>query len=41
MDVVDVEDPVQLLYCGLKNMKPLTTSTTFKDFNVKNFVVVR
>ncbi len=41
MDVVDVEDPIQLSYCGLKNMRPLTAYTTFKDFNVKKFVVVR
>ncbi len=41
MDVVDIEDPVQLPYCGLKNMKPLTAYTPFKDLNVGDFVLGR
>jgi hypothetical protein len=41
MDVVDTEDPVQLPYYGLKNTRPLTTYTPFKDLNVGYFVLVR
>jgi hypothetical protein len=41
MDVVDVEDPIQLPYCGLKNMIPLITYTPFRDLNVGDFVLVR
>jgi hypothetical protein len=41
MDVVDVENPIQLPYCGLKNMRFLTIYTPFKDFNVGDFVLVR
>ncbi len=41
MDIVDLEDPIRVLYCGLNNMRPLTTYTPFKDFNVGDFVFVR
>ncbi len=41
MDVVDAENPVQLPYCGPKNMRPLTTYTPFTDLNVGDFVLVR
>jgi hypothetical protein len=41
MDVVDPEDPIQFLYCGPKNMRPLTTYTPIKDFNVGDFVLVK
>jgi hypothetical protein len=41
MDIVDVEDLVQLPYCGPKNMKPLTTYTPFRDLNVGNFMLVK
>jgi len=41
MDIVDVEDPVQLPYCGPKNMKPLTTYTPFRDLNVGDFMLVK
>ncbi len=33
-------DPVQLPYCGSKNMRPLTAYTPFKDLNVGNFVLM-
>ncbi len=38
---VDPKDPIKHLYCGPKNMKPLTTYTLFKDLNDHDFVVVR
>jgi hypothetical protein len=41
MDIVDVQDPIQILYNGLNIMRPLTTYTPFKDFNVGDFVLVR
>ncbi len=41
MDIVDAEDPVQLPYCGPKNMKPLTTYTPFRDLNVGDFMLVK
>jgi len=41
MDIVDPEDPIQVPYCGPKNMKPLTTYTSFRDFNVGDFVFVK
>jgi hypothetical protein len=40
IDVVDIEDLVQLPYCGSKNMKPLNTYTPFRDLNVENFVLM-
>ncbi len=41
MDVVDLEDPIWVPYCGPKNMKPLTAYIPFKDLNVGNFVFVK
>jgi hypothetical protein len=41
MDIVDIKDPVQLPYCGSKNMKPLTAYTPFRDLNVGDFVLAR
>jgi len=41
MDIVDLEDLIRVLYCGPKNMKPLTTYTPFIDLNVRNFVFVK
>jgi hypothetical protein len=41
MDIVDPGDPIQVSYCGPKNMKPLTTYTPFKDFNAGDFVFVK
>jgi len=41
MDIVDVEDLIRVLYCGPKNMKPLTTYMPFIDLNVGNFVFVK
>ncbi len=41
MDIVDLEDLVWVLYCGPKNMKPLTTYTPFIGLNVGNFVFVK
>jgi hypothetical protein len=41
MDIVDLEDLIQVPYCGLKNMRPLTAYPPFRDFNVGNFVLVR
>ncbi len=41
MDIVDPEDLIRVIYCGPKNMKPLTTYTPFRDHNVGNFVFVR
>jgi hypothetical protein len=41
MDIVDIEDPIQLPYCGLKNMRPLIAYTPFTNHNVGNFVLVR
>jgi hypothetical protein len=38
---VDPEDPIQLLYCGSKNMKPSITYTPVRDFNDEDFVLVR
>jgi hypothetical protein len=41
MDVVDLEDPIQILYCGPKNMRPLTTYTPFRNLNVGDFVLLK
>jgi hypothetical protein len=41
INVVNPKDPIQVPYCGPKNMKPLTTYTPFKYFNVGDFVLVR
>jgi hypothetical protein len=41
MDIVDPKYLIWVLYCGPKNMKPLTTYTPFIDFNVGNFAFVR
>jgi hypothetical protein len=41
MDIANAENPVQLPYCGLKNMRPLTTYTPFRDLNVGNFMLVK
>jgi hypothetical protein len=41
MDIVDPKDPIQIPYCGPKNMKPSTTYTPFRDFNVGDFVFMR
>jgi hypothetical protein len=40
MDVLDLKDPIQVPYCGPKNMKPLTVYMPFKDLNVGDFVLV-
>jgi hypothetical protein len=41
MDVVDLEDPIRVPYCGPKNMKPLTAYKPFRYINVGDFVLVR
>jgi hypothetical protein len=41
MDIVDVEDPIRLPYCGPKNMRPLISYTPFRNLNVGNFMLVR
>ncbi len=41
MDIVDLEDLIQVPYCGLKNMRPLTTYTPFRDLNVGDFMFMR
>jgi len=41
MDVVDLKDPIQIPYCGPKNMKPLTANTPFRELNVGGFVLMR
>jgi len=41
MGVVDLEDFIQVPYCGPKNMRPLTAYTLFIDLNVIIFVFVR
>jgi hypothetical protein len=41
MDIVDVKNPIQIPYCGLKNMRPLIAYTPFRDLNVEDFVLVR
>jgi hypothetical protein len=41
MDVVDPKDPIQIPFCGPKNMKPLTAYTPFRDINVGDFVLVK
>jgi hypothetical protein len=41
MDIVDPKDPIQVLYCGPKNMKPLIAYIPFKDLNVGDFVFMR
>jgi hypothetical protein len=41
MDVVDPEDPIQIPYCGPKNMRPLTVDMSFKKLNVGNFVFLK
>jgi hypothetical protein len=41
MEVINPKDPIQVPYCGPKNMKPLIAYTPFKDFNVGDFVLVR
>jgi len=38
---VNPKDPIQVPYCGPKNMRPLTTYMSFKDLNVGDFVLVR
>jgi hypothetical protein len=38
---VDLEDPIQHLYCGPKNMRPSTVYTLFKDFNDGDFVFIK
>jgi len=35
------EDPIQRPYCGPKNMRPLTTYTSFKNLNDGDFVLMR
>jgi hypothetical protein len=37
----DPKDPIQHLYCGLKNMKPSTTCTPFRNLNDGDFVFVK
>jgi len=41
INVVNPKDPIQVPYCGPKNMKPLTTYTPFRYLNVGDFVLVR
>ncbi len=41
MDVVDLEDFIQVPYCGPKNMRPLTAYMLFRNLNVVNFVFVK
>jgi hypothetical protein len=41
MDIIDPKDPIQVFYCGPKNMKPLTAYIPFKDLNVGDFVFMR
>ncbi len=38
---VDPEDPIQCPYCGLKNMRPSTVYTLFRDLTDGDFVFVR
>ncbi len=38
---VNPKDPIQHLYCGPKNMKPLTTYTPFKNLNDGDFILMR
>ncbi len=39
--VVDSEDLVMHPYCGLKNLKPTATYTSFEDLDNGNFVLVK
>jgi len=41
--VVDsnLEDSIQHLYCGLRNMKPSTTCTPFRNLNDGDFILVK
>ncbi len=41
LDVVDLENPIKVRYCGPKNLRPLIAYTLFKDLNVGDFVLVR
>jgi len=41
MDVVDLENPIKVPYCGPKNLRPLIAYMLFKDLNVGDFVFVR
>jgi hypothetical protein len=41
MDIVDLEDPIRVLYWGPKNMKPITAYMPFKDLNVGDFVFMK
>jgi hypothetical protein len=41
MDVVDLKDPIHILYYGPKNMRLLIAYTPFRDLNVGDFVLVR
>jgi hypothetical protein len=41
IDFVNPKDPIQVPYCGPKNMKPLTTYTPFRYLDVGDFVLVR
>ncbi len=41
MGVVDPKDPVQVPYCGPKNMRLLIAYVPFKDHNVGDFMLVR
>jgi hypothetical protein len=41
MDIVDPKYLIQVLYCGPKNMRPLTTYMPFRDLNVEDFVFVK
>jgi hypothetical protein len=41
MDVVDPKDLIQVPYCELKNMRPLTAHIPFRDLNAGDFVLVK
>ncbi len=41
MDVVDQEYPVQVPYCGPKNMRPLIAYMPYRDLKVGDFMLMR
>jgi hypothetical protein len=41
MPIVDLEDPIILPYCGLKNLKLVPAYTPFKDLNNGDFFLMR
>jgi hypothetical protein len=41
INIADVENLIRFPHCGLKNMRPLTAYTPFRDLNVGDFVLVK